>query len=218
MVPMQLGYDDKKFLNCGLGLDVFGFPINEGTDKKFFYADGAAIFMYKKDFISLGMFDEGLFMIMEDIDLSWKARLLGVSLERVKNAVIYHKSGHAIGTGGRETDGFSTTLFRRYHGEKNIIRNELKNYSLLNLIWVLPINLLINLSETTLFLLLGKRELALVYVRAYIWNIKNIRDTLKKRSWIQSRRVVGDSSIINSMYKGSARLKLLLEAGVPRVK
>lgn len=218
MVPMQCSYDTGTFLNCGLGIDIFGFPINEGETGRFFYADGAALLMKKKDFLDLGMFDEALFLIQEDVDLSWKARLLGYRFKLLREIKILHKSGGSIGTGSRAEGNFSTSLFRRYHGEKNIIRNVLKNYSWYNLLWVLPAIFMINLAEIALFISIGKPRVALSYIKAYCWNILNLRSTLRKRKWIQSRRIINDREIMKHMYKGSAKFKLLLSVGIPRVK
>lgn len=218
MAPMQLSYDTGTFLNCGLGLDIFGFPINEGLGKKFFYADGAAIFIKKKHFMELGMFDEKLFLIQEDVDLSWKARLLGYQILRVENAVVFHKSGHSIGTGSSSTKVISTSIYRRYHGEKNSIRNIIKNYSFHNLLWVLPITAAIGFAEIVMFVLIGKPRVSWAYIRATYWNMYNMPNTLIKRKWIQSQRKVNDFSIMKNMYKGSAKLNLLLDAGIPHIK
>jgi GT2 family glycosyltransferase len=218
IAPMQLSMDTGDFLNYGLGLDIFGFPLNEGVGSKFFYADGAAILIKKNDFINLGMFDEQLFLIQEDVDLAWKARLMGFKLERTEDIVVFHKSGHSIGTGSSSPKVFSTSAFRRYYGERNSIRNMLKNYSFYNLMIIIPIIVMISSLETVMFVLLGKPQIAWAYVRAYHWNLLNLRGTLQKRKWIQSRRKVSDFTIMKNMYKGSAKLKLLLEVGIPKVK
>jgi len=222
ILPMQLNYDTGHFLNCGLGLDIFGFPINEGIQTNFFYADGAAIFMKKADFFELGMFDDTMFLIQEDVDLSWKARLMGFSLLKAENIIIFHKSGHSIDDqtdkSKSKSKSFSSSRFRRYYGERNSLRNLLKNYSILNLIWILPITTTIAILEILMFTLIGNPKAGMAYIKAYYWNIINIGDTLKKRKWIQNRRTVGDVVILGSMYKGSAKLKLLLEVGIPRVK
>ncbi len=215
---MQRSYNTGAFLNCGLGMDIFGFPINEGETGKFFYVDGAAILMRKKDFNDLGMFDEAHFAIHEDIDLSWKARLLGYQFKLLKEIKILHKSGGSIGSGSKSETDFSTSAFRRYHGEKNIIRNILKNYSWWNLCWALPAVVMINFFEIILFLIIGKPKVAISYLKAYCWNMLNLRNTLEKRRWIQSRRTVSDREILRHMFRGSARLQLLLKSGIPRIR
>ncbi len=218
VVPMQLSYDTGVFLNCGLGLDIFGFPINEGLGRKYFYADGAALLIRKEDFVDVGMFDEQHFLIHEDVDLSWRARMLGYELKRVENIVVYHKSGHSIGPGCNTAKVMSTSVLRRYYGERNSLRNLLKNYSIHNLMWILPITLASGILESILFVLIGKPCVAWAYVRAYCWNVQNLRSALKRRNWIQSRRIVSDGAIMKNMYKGSAKLKLLVEHGIPSVK
>lgn len=218
LVPLQLNYDTGEFLNCGLGLDIFGFPVNEGGGDKFFYGDGAAILMNKHDFIDAGMFDEDLFLIQEDVDLSWKARLMGYGIKQLKSVRIYHKSGHTIDSGNGSSKVFSTSAYRRYYGERNSVRNLLKNYSFYNLLWILPLAVLMSFCEFLLFLVLGKPEVSLSYIRAYYNNIIDFRLVMEKRRWIQKRRMAGDLEILKHMYIGSAKFKLLLEAGVPIIK
>jgi GT2 family glycosyltransferase len=218
ITPMQLSYDAGVFLNCGLGLDIFGFPLNEGADEKYFYADGAALLVRKNDFMNLGMFDDEHYLIQEDVDLSWKARLLGYEFKRAKDLIVFHKSGHSIGTGSSSTKTFTTSVFRRYYGERNILRNLLKNYSAHNLMWILPVTVTASFFEVMLFMLLGKPRVSWAYVRAYYWNLENLGSTLKRRRWIQARRIVSDSTVMSNMYKGSAKIRLLFEIGIPSVQ
>jgi len=215
LAPRQVAYDSGLPLNCGVGMDVFGFPITVEQNADFFYVDGAAIVISKNNFIDLGMFDEMLFLIHEDIDLSWRARLFGYKLLRINNALVYHKSGHSIGTGAASLNRVATSAFRRFYGERNNVRNLLKNYAFYNLIWVMPLVALTAFCEIIMFLILGEISIALSYVRAYIWNCVNVLDTIRMRKWVQSRRAVPDSKIMKNMYFGSAKLKLLLNSGVP---
>lgn len=216
-VPLQLDYDTGAQLHCGLGMDPFGFPIDQGLGAKFFYADGAAILVKKEDYYEIGSLDSDHFIIYEDIDFSWRARMLGYKLVRAKDITIFHKRGHTIdkpvGGNGRLT----TNLIRRYYGEKNSITNLIKNYSLLNLLWTLPILLMLGFVEIVLYTILGKEAVARKYISAYLWNIKNIQKTLVKRKIIQSKRVVSDKEIMKNMYIGSGKINLLLRGGIPNI-
>jgi len=136
--PAQYDYDTSEWLNCGVGLDIFGFPVDSRISKRIFYADAAAMLIKKDNFSNLGMFDEALFLIGEDVDLSWKAHLLGFKLIPLDNVKILHKSGGSIGCGSRAGSYITTNLLRRYYGERNILRNLLKNYTWRNLFWILP--------------------------------------------------------------------------------
>ncbi|MFA6981852.1 MAG: glycosyltransferase family 2 protein [Patescibacteria group bacterium] len=218
LIPEQRDYDTGEFLHCGLGLDVLGFPINQGRGKNYFYADGAAILMSKKNFMDIGMFDEDLFLIYDDIDLSWRARLFGLEIKLLDQVYILHKRGHTIDkdkVGGEH--GFSTSVYRRYYGERNSLRILLKNYSLSNLIWTIPCLILISISEIIVYLVLGNFALIKAYGEAYLWNVRNFYSTLQERRWIQKKRTVSDKLIMRHMYKGSGKLRLLSQVGIPEV-
>jgi GT2 family glycosyltransferase len=212
LIPKQFSFENK-YLSNGLGIDVFGFPYDTG---KVFYADGAAIFIKKDLFFKLGMFDCDYFMFYEDVDLSWKSHLMGVLLLQTPEAIIYHYSGGSIDGGAIKEKTYKTNTHRRYLNEKNLLQNILKNYSLSNLIWILPINCFIVLAEIFLFLVLAKPKVSFCYIKAYWWNLKNIKNTLKKRKWIQAQRIIPDNIIMKKMYWGSAKLKFLFKLGIPR--
>lgn len=223
LIPKQVSYDKGKFLTLGLAADIFGYPNTAYSDngkrqiRPIFYADGAAFFIPKKTFIKLGMLDEELFMFQEDIDLSWKAHLMGIKLYPVANAVVFHKVGAVAGGGLAEGKKYETNLYRRYLSERNLLRNMIKNYSFYNLIWILPLNFLINLLEIMLFLLLKKPKVSLCYLRAYGWNFRNIKSAFNKRVWIQNHRIVPDRKILNQMVKIPSKLYLLVRVGIPKI-
>ena len=89
-------------------------------------------------------------------------------------------------------------------------------YSLPNFLWVLPGMFALNMAEIVLFLIMGKLSVCFAYLRAYYWNVINLSSTLEKRQWVQSRRKVSDRDIMYNMYRGSAKIKLLLEVGIPK--
>lgn len=223
LVPKQVSYDEGKFLTLGLAVDIFGYPntayISDGKKqiRPIFYADGAAIFIPKHTFVKLGMFDGDMFMYQEDIDLCWKAHLMDIKLYPVADAVVFHKVGAVAGGGLISGKKYETNLFRRYLSERNLLRNLLKNYSFYNLIWILPLNFLINCLEITLFLILMKPRVSLIYLKAWLWNISNFKSVVKKRRWIQARRVVPDKAIFSKMSRIPSKLFLLARVGVPTV-
>jgi len=181
-----------------------------------FFCDGAAMFLPKRTFTKLGMFDDDLVMFNEDIDLSWKAHLLDIPLINAPEAIVYHFSGGSMRGGIRREKIYETTYFRRYMGERNAIRNILKNYSLVMLLWLLPLYVLINIGEMFVFFVFLKFRAALQYLKAWGWNILNIKSTLKKRLWIQKRRVVNDFRILANMYWGSGKLKAFVSIKIPK--
>ncbi|MBU1017216.1 glycosyltransferase [Patescibacteria group bacterium] len=223
-VPWQMSYDGKIFLSCGIAADLFGYPERAYTPdgkkqvRKIFSADNG-IFLTRKNYIKLGMMDEEHFLFAEDVDLSWKAHLLGMSVIPIPESILYHFSGGSVGIGGFPKGGkYQTTTSRRYLAERNIIRNILKNYRWWNIIWVLPYYMLINIAEMFALIFSGQaRTITETYIKAYIWNIKNYKSMLKKRRHIQRIRTVGDFKVMELMSKVPGKFYALLELGIPKV-
>ncbi len=207
---------DGTFLHHGMGLDVFGYP----ADGKIFFADGAAIFMRKELFIDLGMFDQDYFMYQEDIDLSWRARLLGIDLVTVPKSYLYHYSGGATQSGGikKEVSKYTTNTFKRYLGERNVLQNLIKNYSFLMLALILPLVIVSNLLEILLFVLTFNFKFVSSYPKAYYWIITHLPTILQKRKAIQSKRKVSDRDIVANMSISSSKIKYFFKFGIPKIK
>ena len=222
----QYTYDAREFISCGIASDVFGYPARTYTPdgkkqlKKVFYADGSGVFMPLEEYIKVGMMDEDTFLFAEDVDLSWKAHMVGMDVFPVPDAILYHYSGGSVGIGGYPTKDqkYVTTSKRRFMAERNIIRNILKNYSWWNILWVLPYYMLINLAEFLALTLTGQFNSAYdSYIKAYTWNIKNFKSTLRKRKGIQRVRTKGDYEVMKSMYLLPHKFLALLELGIPKV-
>jgi GT2 family glycosyltransferase len=212
---------DYKIL-LGNGADIFGYPygVKDFTQQKIFYADGAAFLISKENFLQLGGFDEKLFMFQEDIDLSWRARLINIRIKICPNSGLFHYSGGSAvgGAADKKYSKYITTSFRRYHNEKNIIRNIIKNYSFWTLSIILPVLLAFHILEILFFSLLLKYEFVMCYIRAYKWNYENLMDTLTLRNKIQSGRLVNDITILKNMYIRYSKLTAIARLGLPTFK
>lgn len=224
--PKQLTYDGKGFLSCGVSGDLFGYPgraysVDGKTQTRpLFFADGAAFFLTKELYIKVGMMDEYSYLYAEDNDLSWKIHLVGAKMLPALNAIVYHFGGGSIGIGGHPDANvrYETTYNKRFWAEKNTIRNILKNYSIWNVMWILPFYLLVNLAEIIVMALtLQFGAISQTYLKAYIWNIKNLESTIAKRKHIQSIRKVPDSQVMKFMSFVPNKYYALLELGVPKV-
>lgn len=223
-VPQQRSYDGLNFLSCGIAVDVFGYPARAYTPdgkkkiRQIFTADNG-IFLTKDNFNKLGGMDEEHFLFAEDIDLSWKAQLLNFSVIPVSDAILHHFSGGSIGIGGFPKDSkYKTNVSRRYLAERNIIRNILKNYEWKNVLWILPLYITINIVEVFALIVSGQFGVSYkAYLKAYIWNIQNIKSTLNKRRYIQKIRILSDSEIMKLMIKMPSKFLALMELGIPAV-
>lgn len=209
-----LTYDGKDFGQAGIGIDIFGFPLKVNNNN--FYIEGSGLFIRKSLFEKLNGFDKKYFMFHEDIDLCWRARLLGYKIMAVKKAILYHAAG-ATTKGIIVSGRYQTTFTRRYLCERNNLRTLLKNYSSKTLFFVLPVYLLINFFEISLFILIGNPRLSFCYFKSFNWNLKCFPDTLKQRESIQKTRIVSDDKILKNMYLGSAKLAAIRKLGLPFV-
>ena len=210
----------------GINIDILGYPIsNIGTmfgyiieDKnqyneifETFYVSSCALMIPRNLFLKVGGFDDKYFIYKDDLDLCWRVKLLGYKVYVNPKARIYHKMGVTLGGSSSEIIGkmkYTTTPLKRYYGERNTLRTLIKNYEIKTLLWILPIYIFMNIGEILYFL--SKRNLRVVksYIDAWIWNIKNFKDTLKERRRIQSFRKVSDKEIMKEMYHGFAKLRI----------
>lgn len=218
LVPQAFGYQKERVFPSKkpyLGLDHYSYPIFASQP---FYADGSALFIRKTLFDRLGGFDESYFMFQEDIDLAWRARLLGAKIKPVPQAKVYHYGGGtAIGSKINPQKRHQTSTFRRFLTEKNALSNLLKNYSLTSLIRFLPIFLLMGWGEALLYFLSGQPNASLAIVRAHWWNLVNLKKTLKKRALIQKTRKVSEREMLKFFSKGSGKWSTFKKIGIPNV-
>lgn len=214
----QIHYtSDGEDVGCtGRSSDIYGW---QGWEGPVFFAEGSALFIRRDIFNRLGGFDERHFIFLEDLDLAWRVQLIGFKVKAVPQAQIYHFAGGTV-TGGRGSKkSFTSNIRRRYLGEKNQLRNLLKNYSLGSLFTVLPRYFILDAMEMSYFLFSGKiKVLWQAYIKALLWNMRNYRDTLNKRRQIQSMRVVSDAVIRKNMLKKSAKLDTFMRIGAPQFK
>lgn len=59
---------------------------------------GACMLVRKRDFVTVGGFDEDYFLFGEDIDFCWKLRSAGREVWYVPSAVVQHAKGHSMGS------------------------------------------------------------------------------------------------------------------------
>lgn len=215
--PILLDYSGKEiYQSAKLSIDITGYI---GNGKESFYVDGCAFMIAKKDFLRLGGFDEKYFMYSEEIDLCWRAHLYGMKVGVCNKAKIRHAGG---GTGGstlfHQRGKHEVPLQRRYEVEKNNLRNVLKNYKFINLLWILPLFAIQSFCELILYLITGRFSAGLVICKAYVWNLMNLPDTVYQHATVQSKRTVGDRQVLSMVRIGSNKLSALMTIGIPTMK
>jgi len=138
--------DGKPGVLDGAGdvLHILGFNYRAGfqqsmeppPDGETFAPCGAAFMIRRALFERLGGFDERFFCYVEDMDLAWRARLLGERAIQLRDARVAHVGYHLT---GRRSE------FAAYHGARNRIWMVLKNTPAPLLLVIAPFHIALTL-------------------------------------------------------------------------
>lgn len=191
-VFVRYEHDKKGHLivdNAGGLLDKYGFGMQNYPEKtldeipiqgEVFFSYGSSFIIDRKLYKKLSGFDDRLFTLNEDIDFSWRVRLQGYKIIYTKKSFVYHK--------GSATLKLRARGLKRYWAERNSIRTFIKNSEISHLFSVLPMYLLILFGEIGYFLYRGKFSLFIADLRAVLWNLWYLPETLFMRYKIQSTK------------------------------
>lgn len=108
------------YLRCGGAFKHrHGQAVDEGREPvEVFGACGAAFLIRRDLFESLGGFDEDWFMVYEDVDLSYRARLQGARCVYAPGAIVRHKGSGSIGR---------VSAAQVFYGQRNLEWTWVKN-------------------------------------------------------------------------------------------
>jgi GT2 family glycosyltransferase len=178
----------------GSRIDLLCNPIHNNTPAPCFFAGGSLGFIRREVFEHVGGFDPDYFLYHEDHDLGWRIRLAGYTIEMCPEACAF------LGTGGPPA---ARTDRKVFWVERNSLLTILKNYAVVNLVWILPLYILQSLG-TMAFAAIFLRDWrqAWAVVKAYGWVIAHWSQILAKRSAVQRTRVTSDREIMKAMYVG----------------
>ncbi|VVB94965.1 Glycosyltransferase AglE [uncultured archaeon] len=214
--PKILYYDDLSINSTGFICDIFISTKHRGRYEKdekqydnsieegFFYASGCSLLIKRNLLLELGneCFDRYLFAYYEDVDLSWIARLLNFKIVYCPTSTCYHKEGKTSGGFNPETT---------YWKNRNRIRIIIKNYSMRNIIWILPIVILLEFF-VSIIISFHRKDIKYFYsfLKGFVWNLNNLGNTLEKRALVQSNKKVDDEYVIKYMKKQSLEIIFLI--------
>lgn len=195
--------------NVGGDLDIYGFGWPRGTGrtgrqwekkKDVSFSYGGSFIIRRKLFEKIGGYDQQYFTLGDDIDLSWRTRLLGYRVVVNPASFVYHRVSATLGTIYQRPQ-------RRFWSERNYLRTLIKNYEAKNLFLILPRYFVIEAMEVVFFLFLKRQpRVVLALIKAFLWNLFVFPSTLKERAKIQKMRVVKDEEILKMMFKKSFKL------------
>lgn len=170
------------------------FDHHQYDDTKYILAaKSAGMFVSKTAFLKAGQFDPDYFIFMEETDLGWRIWLSNFKVIFCPNSIVYHQFSS---TKNIVSPDFNNYLVR-FHGTKNYIQTLIKNLGIKNLIKILPIHIFLWFCLASFLLITGKFKSSYNIYKGILWNLFNIKKTLKKRHQIQFRRQITDNQLFN---------------------
>ena len=202
--------DPEILLEVGLLVDRFGVSFSgiepgevdqeqHDTVRDVFYVPSAAMLVRADLFHELGGFDAASSPGGEDLDLCWRALLVGARVMVAPDARVRHRR---TANEQEETPRAGGWLRARHR-----VRTVLKCYSRLTLAWVVPLGVVLALLEGVLLALSGRADRARAGVGAWSWNLCRLRDVRRARRVVQATRTVPDSDLRSLQVRGSAQLR-----------
>lgn len=193
---------------CGGLMDIFGYPFAFGRtfmyleeDKgqfdhpsEIFWACGTCAMFRRSALQEVGLLDEDFFAHMEEIDLAWRLHLAGYRLARVPQAVVFHYSGHTLP---------NTERRKMYLNHRNSLICIIKNYSLFNLVWILPIRIIFEWGTIVVSFLRGDFRRGPAALEVQLTLPVLIYKSFRKRQQSQKVRRASDRQVMKKMYWGS---------------
>jgi GT2 family glycosyltransferase len=178
----------NRFTVCWNG--GFGQPTASlDAPRRCLWAITAAVALRRSAVEAIGGFDEVMFAYYEDCDFGWRANLYGLRVAFNPEAVAFHR---VHSTMNKQSMGSRIThlVFR------NRIRAGLVNYQFHNVVrYVVPYLVLAGMD----IFVRGHRR---AKIDAFLWNLRNLRDTLRRRREVQKKRKILDRDLWNLFEAG----------------
>ena len=186
--------DHDMLLSSGQFIQLFGFGYSRGKGEthiegsnnieKIGYASGTCIFTSKKIIEKLNLFDPFLFAYHDDLDLCWRASMLGINSFYVPSSVIFHPI---------EGYSFKWSKFKFYLMERNRQYCLLTHFSKSSYFKMLPSLILVAFAVSLFYL---KKGMFGTKIRTSLNILKNLTKISNKYQEIQSTRILTDKEII----------------------
>jgi hypothetical protein len=175
--PKILSHQNRALFDyagaAGGFLDRLGYPYCRGRifstieadrgqyddTRDVFWASGACLFIRKSVFEQAGGFDEDFFAHMEEIDLCWRIRRMNLKIRCIPASVVYHVGG---GTLSRQSPRKTYLNFR------NSLSVLVKNSPPADLLWKLPLRIILDGMAAIKFLTEGSARHFLAVIKAHV--------------------------------------------------
>ena len=187
--------DHGMLLSSGQFIQLFGFGYSRGKGEKHIegskniekigYASGTCIFTSKRIIEKLNLFDPFLFAYHDDLDLCWRASMLGINSFYVPTSVIFHPI---------EGYSFKWSKFKFYLMERNRQYCILTHFSKSSYFKMLPSLILVDFAVSLFYL---KKGMFATKIKTSLNILKNLSKISKKYKEIQSTRILSDKEILD---------------------
>jgi GT2 family glycosyltransferase len=173
-----------------------GLPAaRHGESREVFGACGAGFLIRRDVFEQLGGFDERFFMVYEDVDLSYRARLMGHRCWYVADAIVRHAGSATLGTASRAAV---------FYGQRNLEWTWVKNTPLPLLVRTLVPHAFYSALGVAHYLRAGR---GLAALSAKLAAVARLPAVIAQRRRLQRARQVSSSDLERLMERRWLSLK-----------
>ncbi len=151
----------------------------------------------------LGGPDTAMAPVAAAVDFCQRARLRGARVVAIPSSEVLAHNDHD------ELDRWSERAGR--------IRAMIKVYGPLTLLWALPMAFLSGFAQSFLSLFLGRWRF-FEWIRAWLWNLVKLPNTLHERHAARKGQVVGDAELFRYQISGSVALKSVVTELSDRIR
>jgi N-acetylglucosaminyl-diphospho-decaprenol L-rhamnosyltransferase len=163
--------------------------------REVFGACGAAFMIDREFFERLGGFDEDFFMVYEDVDLSYRARLAGARCFFASDAIVRHAGSATLGP--RSAAGV-------FYGQRNLEWTWIKNTPRGLLLRTLPAHAIYSIAGIVHYVVKGRGTAAIGGKLSALLGLPRV---LAERRALQSARTVDTAAIERVLTRGWIALK-----------
>jgi GT2 family glycosyltransferase len=222
--PKIVSWEDPRQLEeVGMAVDRFGYPykgLEEGeidigqhdTPSEVFFVTSTCMLVRSDLFRQLKGWDARMKAFSEDLDLCWRARVMGHAVRLEPEA----RARHAIALAKGERQ--SRFVPQRYFSRRNRLRSLIKNASALRLLFLLPLFVLLTIAEMVGFIILRQPGEILNLARALGWNVLRFPQTIAARTRVQKNRKVSDRRLGRLQIRETSRLRFYIQNQAGRLE
>ncbi len=224
--PKVVSWDDPdRLVHVGMTVDKGGSVVERVQPSEIdhgqhdavrdvFVAPGGVTLVRADLFAELGGFDTDIVAMGEDLDLCWRAQVVGARIIVAPDARVRHLEELARGArpidqalaGADDADGSAPPVTLQELQRRHELLAVFKCYGPFHLIRVVPQILVLAIGEVIVAEVAGNRARARAVVRAWRWNLGRMGTIRRQRKQLKGHRRLSDKEIRLLQVAGSARL------------